>query len=221
MADTEQYLRILADDIHTVVCATIDAQGHPVTRAIDVMLADGMTFYFLTAKGKDFYQQLVDGGYIAMTGMTGGEGYDRAEASLHTKAISVRGAIRCIGTEKLDEIFAANPYMAQIYPTEASREALVVFCMERGQGEFFDLSTKPITRASFAIGADHSAVTVNFGNTEPYLITDTCIGCGVCLGVCPQDCIDDSAVPFVIEQEHCLHCGNCYNDCPVGAIVWR
>ena len=86
-----------------------------------------------------------------------------------------------------------------------------MFQIYEGGGEWFDISKKPIERASFTFGGAK--------NTQAgYHITDRCIGCGTCLGSCPQSCIDGGSVPFVIEQEHCLHCGNCFRDCPMGAI---
>lgn len=219
MSTVHRYLSMLENEMHSVVCSTTDEENRPVTRVIDIMLSDDRTFYFLTAKGKDFYRQLMDRKYIALTGMTGGEGLDRAHASMHTKAVSIRGTIECIGTEKLKEIFTKNPYMAEIYPTEKSREALIVFKMTAGMGEFFDLSTKPITRESFAVGdSDH---TVEHQHHEPYFISMACTGCGKCLTVCPQNCIRNDAIPFRIDQRHCLHCGNCFVNCPVGAIARR
>ena len=146
--DTKGYLRILRNEIHSTVMATVDEDGHPVTRVIDIMLADDETFYFITAKGKEFYSQLTDQKYISLTGMSGGEGMDVREASIHKRAVSIRGKIESIGTEKLDEVFAENPYMAEIYPDPSTRNALEVFRMTEGTGEFFDLSTKPITRGS-------------------------------------------------------------------------
>lgn len=203
-----QYIKMLVEDIHSVIVATVDEKGHPVTRAIDLMLEDGNTFYFLTAKGKAFYKQLIERPYIACTGMTGGEG------TMNKKAISIRGEVTCIGKEKLDEIFAKNPYMAEIYPEKASRGALVVFKMVKGEGEFFDLSTKPMTRASFTIG-------MNVSHQDPYTINENCVGCAKCVAVCPQKCISTDQVPFVINASHCLHCGNCYEVCDHHAVTRR
>lgn len=54
MDTAKKYLDMLVNDIHSVVIATTDDENRPVTRVIDIMLEDGRTFYFLTAKGKAF-----------------------------------------------------------------------------------------------------------------------------------------------------------------------
>lgn len=209
---TRDYLQVIQEEIHSVVVATTDGDNHPVTRVIDMMLHDDHSLYFLTAKGKEFYKQLMEQKYIALSGMTGGEG------SMSKKAVSVRGKVRNIGTDKLDEIFEKNPYMAEIYPEQESRMALEVFQIYEGQGDYFDLSTKPITRGNFALGevADEKKI-VSGG----YYITDRCHGCKLCYSKCPQKCIDLTKRPLVIEQEHCLHCGNCMAVCPFDAVEKR
>ena len=128
-----KYGELLKKAIHTMIVATVDEEGLPTTRAIDIMLVDEEGLYFITALGKAFYQQLMQKPYVAMTGMTGGAG------TLEKKALSIRGKVRNRGIERLGEVFEKNPYMAEIYPTEASREALVVFQLYEGSGEFFDL----------------------------------------------------------------------------------
>lgn len=207
--ETRDFLRILKDEIHSAVFATVDSQGLPVARVIDIMLADEESLYFITARGKEFYRQLMEQKYAAISGMTAGK------SSMERKAVSVRGRVENIGTEKLEEVFRENPYMAEIYPGKESRMALEVFRMGEGQGEYFDLSTKPVTRAAFVLGkqAEH------FHGT--YMITQRCTGCGVCYSRCPQQCIDMDTVPFVIRQENCLHCGNCLEVCPDGAVEQR
>lgn len=86
--------------------------------------------------------------------------------------------------------------------------------MYEGQGEYFDLSAKPITRASFTLGG---AEEIKRG----YFVTDKCRGCKICYSKCPQKSIDISVKPVVIRQENCIHCGNCYTVCPFGAIEKR
>lgn len=87
------YLKLLVENIHSTTIATIGADGHPQTRIIDIMLWDRRGVYFLTAKGKTFYTQLMDQGYIALS------------ATKDKLSISLRGKIRNIDSEKLTEIF--------------------------------------------------------------------------------------------------------------------
>lgn len=205
MMETKDYLRVLVDEIHSVVVATTDANGLPSTRVIDIMLHDDKGIYFLTAKGKLFYEQLMDKSYVSLSGMTSGGN------TLAKKAISISGAVHNIGIEKRAEIFEKNRYMAKIYASEESREALEVFCLYKGKGEFFDLSTKPITRGSFAIGEG----TIE---TFAYYITDKCVACGKCITSCPSNCIT-IANPYKINVSHCLYCGNCHSICPENAVI--
>ena len=207
MEKAEKYFRFLVEEIHTTIVATVDDDGLPVTAAIDMMDCDENGLYFLTAKGKGFYDRLKKQGYIALTGIKG-------EITMTSVAVSVRGKVREIGYDLIPKLFDKNPYMKEIYPTEESRKALTAFQIYEGGGEWFDLSKKPIERASFSFGETDR-------KEEGYFITDICIGCETCGSVCPQNCIDFSNSPAVIEQEHCLHCGNCAEVCPVGAVEKR
>ena len=205
--ETRDYLKYIVDKIHTTIVATVDDEGLPVTAAIDMMDADENSLYFLTAKGKGFYGRLKKKEFLALTAMKG-------EDTMSSVAVSIRGKVRELGYEKIPELFEKNPYMHQIYPTEESMKALTVFQIYEGTGEWFDLSKKPIERASFTFGVVEK-------REEGYFITDACIGCGSCVSVCPQNCIITDNIPYVIEQDHCLHCGNCMTACPAGAIEKR
>ena len=66
-----QYLNYLQKEIHSVAIASIDKEGHPVTCVIDIMLADEKGLYFLTAKGKSFYERIRQNENIALTGLKG------------------------------------------------------------------------------------------------------------------------------------------------------
>lgn len=197
--DTIYYLQMLVDDFHSTTVATIGEDGHPQTRVIDMMLCDEQGVYFLTAKGKAFYAQLMEQGYVAIS------------ATKDKRAISLRGQIQNIGSEKLDEIFEKNTYMKDIYPGD-TRSALEVFRLYEAQGEYFDISDPAhIERAGIVIGGVKAA-------ESGYFVGDECIGCRMCYSVCPQRCIDVSKKPAVIQQNHCLHCGRCAEVCPKKAI---
>ena len=190
---TEGYLQYIVEKIHSTVFATVDGEGRPVTCAIDMMDYDDSGLYFLTAKGKNFYERLKANENIAFTAMKG-------EDTLSCVAVSVQGKAKEIETEKLPDLFRKNPYMEKIYPDVRSRSALAVFRVYEGTGEVFDLSKQPIERASFSFGGVQA-------KESGYFVTDKCI--------------DITQKPVVIQQENCLHCGNCYEICPARAIVRR
>lgn len=200
-----EILRYSQKEIHTTVAATMDADGLPVTCAIDMMDADENGLYFLTAKGKGFYDRLKCSGYMALTGIKG-------EDTMSCVSVSVRGKVRELGSGPLSRLFVKNPYMNEIYPTDTSRQALTVFQLYQGSVEWFDLSKRPIERASFTFGGTQE-------KKEGYFITDACTGCRACEAVCPQGCIDYAAIPAAIRQEHCLRCGNCMTICPHNAVI--
>ena len=58
MTKAESYLHYIVNEIHTTIVATVDNEGLPVTAAIDMMDADENGLYFLTARGKSFYDRL-------------------------------------------------------------------------------------------------------------------------------------------------------------------
>lgn len=199
-----QALKYVVEQIHTVVAATTDENGEPVTCAIDIMDYDTEGLYFLTAKGKNFYNRLKRQGRLAFTGIKG-------ESTMTRVAVSVRAQVCEIGTDHLQQLFEKNPYMYEIYSSEESRKALAVFRIYQGTGEWFDLSKQPIERRSFEFGGAQIEET-------GYEITKQCKVCGICKSVCPQKCIVLMEKQAVIEQINCLHCGNCFTNCPYGAV---
>lgn len=194
-----KYIKLLVEEIHSTTVATIGTDGHPQTRIIDMMYYDEDGVYFLTAKGKTFYDQLLEQGFIAIS------------STKDKKAVSLSGRIKGIGKRNLDIMFEKNPYMKEIYPGN-TREALEVFCLYEAQGEYFDISNpSKIVRESISIG---DAADVKTG----YYVGNDCIGCKLCYSVCPQKCIDVSKKPVEIDQSHCLHCGRCAEICPKQTI---
>ena len=205
--DTNNILRFLEKEIHSVIMATVDNSGLPVTCAVDIMDYDENGLYFLTSMGKSLYDRLKSKKYIALTGIKGKD-------TLSCVAVSVSGKVEEIGSEPLDGLFEKNSYMKEIYPTEESRKALTVFRIYEGNGEWFDLSKKPIERATFTVGNGQEI-------KQGYEIGSNCVGCKACEPACPQGCIDFSAIPAIIIQKNCLHCGNCMTVCPANAVIKR
>lgn len=194
------YLRAIRD----VAFATVDNAGLPSVRIIDVMAVTPERLYFLAPRGKQFHTDVMREGFVAIVGQT---------PDLRT--CRLRGRVERPDDERtqhalVDAIFALNPSMNQIYPGDA-RYICDVFCIDAAQGEYFDLSQKPIFRKPFKLGEEAE-------REDAFLIADTCIGCRTCAEKCPERCIEPGE-PYEINQLHCLRCGICQEACPVQAIV--
>ncbi len=191
-------------EMRDVVFSTVDQNGSPRARIIDIMLVEDEKLYFCTARGKDFYLELIQNGNIAVTGL-----------NREWRTVRLTGKAVLLDNNKkywIDRIFTENPSMNGVYPGE-SRYILDPFCIASGQLEAFDLSKTPIERYYFAFGGEKA-------REAGFYITDGCIGCGTCAENCPQQCIE-SGEPYQIRQNNCLHCGLCAENCPTESVIRR
>ena len=90
----QDYLELLVENIHSTTIATIGADGHPQTRVIDMMLYGEQGVYFLTAKGKAFYAQLMEQGYIALSARRSASTLQRSLWSSTSIIVSTVGVAR-------------------------------------------------------------------------------------------------------------------------------
>lgn len=51
-----------------------------------------------------------------------------------------------------------------------------------------------------------------------YVITDSCVSCGACVGDCPVAAISQGDSQYEIDPGTCIDCGSCAGSCPTGAI---
>lgn len=195
--EVKDYFQILRD-IKDTSMATVKEDGTPAVRIIDTMLVEDEKLYFLTARGKEFYKELMASGMVAVTGL-----------NQKWETVRLWGKVKNVGQELLEKIFEENPSMNNVYPGE-SRNILEVFCLYEGNGEYFCLATEPIERQPFSFGGADC-------EKKGFLITDECISCGTCKAACPQNAINEGS-PYEIRQNNCLHCGRCFEECPVNAI---
>lgn len=189
--------------VRDLAFATVDANGLPSVRTIDVMAVERGRLFFLVPRGKAFWTELERQPFAALVAQLP-----------DLRMCRLRGPVRrALGEQQrrelVDMMFELNPGMDELYPG-ATRGIIDAFWIEEGQGEFFDLGQKPLLRVPFALGG---AAAGGGG----YTIGSACDGCGTCLVACPAAVIEPGA-PYRITQESCLHCGACFEACPVQAV---
>lgn len=92
------YLKYIVEEIHSAVFATVDGEGRPVTCAIDIMDYDESGLYFLTAKGKIFYERLKANENIAFTAMKGEDTLSCVALSVQGRAKEIDGQVHWVQT---------------------------------------------------------------------------------------------------------------------------
>lgn len=180
--------------------ATVDKNGAPQIRCISAIHYEPDSLYFFTARGKAFCDELLADGRVQILAYTRFKEMIR----LSGKAVPAENQ-----EEKMNTIFAEQPYLANVYPGD-TRNIGIVFELKNFSIEYFNLGVKPIFREVYTVGQAET-------EKKGYRITDGCIGCGTCLNHCPQKCIAPGE-QYTIQPEHCLHCGACYENCPVRAV---
>lgn len=184
--------------------ATVDEFGAPQIRCISAVHYDENSLYFFTARGKNVTRELLADGRVQILVYTKFKEMIRLSATAHP--VSNDRQKECV-----DTIFAEQPYLANLYPDD-KRYIGICFEITDASIEYFNLAVSPIFREIYVIGNGSAQL-------KGYRITDKCIGCGKCLSVCPQGCIDKGAEkPYNIRQNNCLHCGACFENCPVKAV---
>lgn len=192
----EQFIKDV-EKVHEVALATVNADGIPVVRIIDMMLIEDDCLLFLTARGKEFYQQISKDNYVTLA------------CQIDCRAYHLKGFVKQMPHDYLLKLFDANTYMYETYPS-TTRDILEVFKIYKWQAEYFDVMPCPIERVYFQHEYEDAVVTV-------MEVNENCTACQACAAVCSQGIISFGERAF-IPYKNCLKCGACAEICPAGAV---
>lgn len=182
--------------IKDTALSTVSLDGTPRNRIIDIMYLENNSLYFLTARGKNLYQELIRYPYASIA------------VCKNKQAYSLSGKVEQADKSYLKKLFDCNPFMYDLYKGKTAN-ILEVFRFVSWSGEFFDLNCSPIYRKSFSYNSKEK--------TGYRINPSVCNSCGRCRSVCPSQCI--SVYDKIIVSAHCLSCGACLEACPFNAII--
>ena len=170
--------------------ATVDADGMPGVRIVDVMAVEPGRVLFLAPRGKALHDDLMRTGTAALVGQTPDLRMCRVA---HPDDPDEQRRL-------IDMMFELNPSMDALYPGDA-RYICDAFYIEEGEGEYYDLGQRPLLRVPFALGGGDRLLSARFiiGEDciepgEPFRIQqEHCLRCGLCAEVCPKRTIKKTA----------------------------
>lgn len=141
--DYGKYLTFLQEKVGAAVFATVDAEGLPQSRFINIGVGNESGIFFMTSPKTDFYAQLELTPFVAITGMS--------KSDNGIEVVRVRGRVRKIGKEHLSTILKDNPYVKDVYPDEADQSSVQAFQMYEGQGKYQHLQNKVVELFEFDV----------------------------------------------------------------------
>lgn len=127
-----EILEILQNDMRVAIFATVDNQGKPHARPINIGVANEQGIFFMTSPKTDFYQQLQANQNIAITALK--------QDDYLIQVIRIEGKVQEIGREKLEEVLKDNPFVKHVYPNESDIAAVQVFHLYDGEGFYHSLT---------------------------------------------------------------------------------
>ncbi len=79
----------------------------------------------------------------------------------------------------------------------------------------------PLIRQAQSENSNKQQVSTNTAKTSsfPKIDAELCIGCGICIDICPAEAIHIEAGKAKITIANCKKCRACVNACPVKAIT--
>ena len=122
--------------------ATVDKNGAPQIRCISAIHYEPDSLYFFTARGKAFCDELLTDGRVQILA------YTRFKEMIRLSGQAVPAESQ---EEKINTIFAEQPYLANVYPGD-TRNIGIIFELKDFTIEYFNLGVKPIFREVIRLG---------------------------------------------------------------------
>lgn len=129
--DIETIMAIL-EEMQVGVFATVDDEGKPHARYINIGVANEEGVFFMTNRETNFYNQLKQNDNIALA--------SKKEDDYLIQVIRIEGKAKAIGPEQLELVLENNPYVDYVYPDKESRNNIQVFHLYQGQGFYQSLT---------------------------------------------------------------------------------
>lgn len=123
--ELQDVLKILQDDVRVGIFATVDEEGKPHARPINIGLANEQGIFFMTSPKTHFYQQLQANPNLAITVLK--------QDDYLIQVMRIEGLARPLGREKLEEVLQDNPFVKHVYPNESDISTVQVFQVYTGQ----------------------------------------------------------------------------------------
>lgn len=129
--DIEEILEQLEKGGLAIIAST-DSDGRPHARPIHIGVADHTGIYFMTSPETDFYEQITEHPYVAITSYH--------EQDYLIEVIRIEGLVRPVDKQLLSRLLENNPYVNQVYPDSEKRSYMQVFQCYKGDGFYHSLT---------------------------------------------------------------------------------
>ena len=123
--------------------ATVGKDGKPQVRNISAIHYEPQAMYFFTARGKAFCGELLSDGNVQILGYT--KYKEMIRLSARAERVPEHEQRKWI-----DIIFEEQPYLSNVYPGN-TREIGIVFRIDNGEIEYFNLGVNPIFRENIRL----------------------------------------------------------------------
>lgn len=139
----QEFLDFAVNQIHNVDVATTH-QGEPSAQVCDLLLNKSGKLYIATSSQNPFFRDLINQPKVIVNGYKG-------NGTMDSCGFSIKGIIKNVDHQYIDEIFEKNAYLNEIYADniEVAKEDLRVLEITPHSAGYLDHCTTPIFMRKF------------------------------------------------------------------------